>query len=110
MTLIRAVEIENFRSVRALTWRPHAGINCLVGPGDSGKSTILDAIDFCIGARRSLQLTDTDFCAVDIENPIRITVTLGALPDQLKNIDSYGIYLQGFNSTTGEIAPEPEGP
>lgn len=108
MTLIRVVEIENFRSVRALVWRPHHGINCLIGPGDSGKSTVLDAIDFCMGARRSLPLTDSDFCAVDIEKPIRICVTLGALPDELKNIDSYGLYLRGFNSATGEIVPEPE--
>lgn len=108
MTLIRVVEIENFRSVKTFAWRPREGINCLIGPGDSGKSTILDAIDFCIGARRSLQLADSDFCAVDVENPIRICVTLGALPDALKNIDSYGLYLRGFDAVTGEITPEPE--
>jgi putative ATP-dependent endonuclease of the OLD family len=108
MTLIRLIEIENFRSVKALNWQPREGINCLIGPGDSGKSTVLDAIDYCIGARRSLQLTDADFSTVDIENPIRICVTLGALPEGLKSIESYGLYLGGFNATTGEIAPEPE--
>ncbi|RRH96710.1 hypothetical protein EH240_22325 [Mesorhizobium tamadayense] len=108
MTLIRAIEIENFRSVKALKWLPREGINCLIGPGDSGKSTLLDAIDYCIGARRSLQLTDSDFTAVDIEKPVRICVTLGVLPDALKSIESYGQYLRGFNAATGEIAPEPE--
>jgi putative ATP-dependent endonuclease of the OLD family len=108
MTLIRVVEIENFRSVEAFAWRPRNGINCLIGPGDSGKSTILDAIDFCIGARLSLQLTDSDFHTVDVERPIRIRVTLGALSDELKNIDSYGLFLRGFDAATGEIAPEPE--
>lgn len=108
MTLIRAVEIENFRSVKALKWQPRVGVNCLIGSGDSGKSTVLDAIDYCIGARRSLQLTDSDFCGLDIEKPIRICVTLGALPDELKNIDTYGLYLRGFDSATGDIAPEPE--
>jgi putative ATP-dependent endonuclease of the OLD family len=39
MTVIRVVEIENFRGVKLLTGE---GINCLVGPGDSGKSTMLD--------------------------------------------------------------------
>ena len=29
---------------------PAPGINCLIGPGDIGKSTLLDAIDLCMGA------------------------------------------------------------
>ncbi|MGY4473989.1 AAA family ATPase [Bradyrhizobium sp. USDA 3364] len=107
MTAIRVVEIENFRGVKALMWSPAEGINCLVGPGDSGKSTLLDAIDYCIGARRSLQLADSDFHGLDVEKPIRIAVTLGALPDELKGIEIYGLYLRGFDRGTGEIAPEP---
>jgi putative ATP-dependent endonuclease of the OLD family len=107
MTLIRALEIENFRGVKSLAWRPREGINCLIGSGDSGKSTVLDAIDYCIGARRSLQIADSDFCRLDTENPIRVAVTLGALPDELKTIEGYGLYLGGFNVATGEILPEP---
>jgi hypothetical protein len=108
MTLIRAIEIENLRSVRALTWHPCEGVNCLIGPGDSGKSTVLDAIDYCIGARRSVALTDSDFCSLDMEKPVRIAVTLGALPDELKSIDNYGLYLRGYNAATGDIEPEPK--
>ncbi|MGO4684118.1 AAA family ATPase [Hyphomicrobium sp. 2TAF46] len=37
------------------------GLNCLIGPGDSGKSSVLEAIDFCLGARRNLQISDADF-------------------------------------------------
>lgn len=107
MTVIRVVEIENFRGVKLLTWCPAEGINCLVGPGDSGKSTVLDGIDYCIGARRSLQLADSDFHGLDVERPIRVAVTLGALPDELKGIETYGLYLRGFNAGTGEIAAEP---
>jgi putative ATP-dependent endonuclease of the OLD family len=107
MTLVRVIEIENLRSVTTLKWFPRSGINCLIGPGDSGKSTILDAIDYCIGARRALQLTDSDFCALDIEKPIRVCVTLGALPDELLRIESYGLYLRGFNAATGNVEPEP---
>lgn len=33
---------------------PAYGVNCLIGPGDSGKSTIFDAIDLCMGARRTV--------------------------------------------------------
>jgi putative ATP-dependent endonuclease of OLD family len=107
MTLIRALEIENFRAIRKLRWLPGPGVNCLIGPGDSGKSTILDAIDLCLGARRSLSFTDADFHGIDFDQPIRISVTLGALDDPLKNIDAYGDFLVGFNASTGLVEPEP---
>lgn len=90
-----------------MRWLPSPGINCLIGPGDSGKSTILDAIDYCIGARRNLPLTDADFCGLDVEKPIRICIMLGNLPDDLKNIDSYGLYLHGFNAADGTVSDEP---
>lgn len=107
MALVRVLEIENFRAVKALRWLPGPGINCLIGPGDSGKSTILDAIDLCLGARRSLSFTDADFHALDFGRPIRIALTLGALDDPLKNIDTYGDFLVGFNAATGLVEPEP---
>ena len=36
------LEIQNFRGIKALVWVPAAGMNCLIGPGDSTKTTILD--------------------------------------------------------------------
>jgi len=105
---IRAIEIKNFRGIKELTWFPSAGINCLVGPGDSGKSSILDAVDFCLGARRNIQFTDADFHQMDVEAPISITLTLGELDDDLKNIDAYGMFVRGFKAETQEIEDEPE--
>ena len=69
MTLIRVLEIENLRAIKKLRWLPGPGLNCLIGPGDSGKSTILNAIDLCLGARRSLSFTDADFHGIDLINP-----------------------------------------
>lgn len=107
MVRIRKIEIQNFRSIRSLTWLPSPGLNCLIGPGDSGKSTILDAIDLCLGARRNITLGDTDFFGLDVSQPIQITLTLGQLPDTLKNLDVYGQYLHAFDSTTGQPQAEP---
>lgn len=108
MARVRKVEIKNFRGIRTLVWFPSPGVNCLIGPGDSGKSTILDAIDLCLGARRSVQFTDADFHELNVDEPISIIVTIGALDDALKNIETYGQFLRGFNNTTGEIDDEPE--
>lgn len=107
MALIRVLEIENFRAVKALRWLPGPGLNCLIGPGDSGKSTVLDAVDLCLGARRSFTFTDADFHGLDFGRPIRIALTLGALDDPLKNMDTYGDFLVGFNAATGLVEPEP---
>jgi putative ATP-dependent endonuclease of OLD family len=107
-SVVRKIEVENFRCLKSFTWKPSAGINCLIGPGDSGKSSILDAIDHCLGARRNLQITDTDFYNLDVNQSIRVCVTLGDLDDKLKNGETYGFYLRGYDPKTGEIAEEPE--
>jgi putative ATP-dependent endonuclease of OLD family len=107
MARIRRIEVQNFRSIHRLEWVPSAGINCLVGPGDSGKSSILDAIDLCLGARRSAPFGDTDFYGLDVTQPVVIALTLGALPDSLKNLDTYGEYLRGYDASTTQVEDEP---
>lgn len=108
MARIRKIEIENFRGIKALDWKPSEGINCLIGPGDSGKSSVLDAIDLCLGARRNLSFTDADFHKLDVSEPIKIKVTVGELDDALKNIDTYGLYVRSFEAKTGEVEDEPD--
>ncbi len=68
--LIRHIEIRNFRGLRELSWFPKPGVNCLIGPGDSGKSTILDAIDLAVGARRQYVFSDSDFHLHDTSEDI----------------------------------------
>ncbi|TPQ40127.1 ATP-dependent endonuclease [Bradyrhizobium guangdongense] len=108
MARIRHIEIRNFRCIQSLNWFPSPGINCLVGPGDSGKSSILDAIDLCLGARRNVLLTDADFYSLNVEQPISITITIGELDDALKSLEAYGAYLRSFNAISGNIDDEPE--
>ncbi len=107
MPRIRHLAIRNFRSIKALDWTPAPGINCLIGPGDSGKSTILDAIDLCLGARRSISFGDMDFFDLDVSEPIRIAVTLGELPASLTDIDVYGDFLRGFDAVLDTVEDEP---
>lgn len=107
MARIRKLDISNFRSIWILSWFPGDGINCLIGPGDSGKSTILEAIDLCLGARRSLTFCDDDFYQLRLDQPIKITITLGELDNHLRSMEAYGLYLRGFNRQTGTIEAEP---
>ncbi len=108
MARIRHILIENFRGIKNFEWFPSPGINCLVGAGDSGKSTVLDAIDCCLGARRSIPYNDADFFEMDVSNPIKILVTLGELDDALKTLDGYGLYVRGFDPKLKKLEEEPD--
>lgn len=108
MPLIRHIAIRNFRSIQSLDWAPSDGINCLIGPGDSGKSTVLDAIDLCLGAKRSVNFGDADFHALNVAVPLCIRITLGALPPSLMDLDLYGDFLRGFDPATKVLEDEPK--
>ena len=107
MTRLRKVDIRNFRSIRALEWTPAPGINCLVGPGDSGKSSLLDAIDFCLGARRGIQFSDSDFHGLDTTQAIEIYATVGELDPAMLSAEKYGIFFRGFDASARTIEDEP---
>jgi len=108
VAIIRRIEIHHFRGIASVDWSPGEGINCLVGPGDSCKTTVLDAIDLCLGARRNLTLSDADFHNLDVKEPIDIRITVGRLDDGLKNLESYGLYLRGLDPKTGDLNDEPD--
>lgn len=107
MACIRWIVVENFRGIKKLSWQPRPGMNCLIGPGDSSKSTVLDAIDLCLGARRNASFSDTDFYGMNTSNPIGIHIVLGRLPEELLSIDSYGMFIRGYNISKGELFDEP---
>lgn len=108
MIKIRQVEIFNFRSIKHLSWQPKPGLNCLIGPGDSGKSSILDAIELCmgVGTRRASSLSDSDFYLLNPENKIRIELTIGGLDERLLDLEDYGYFIRGF-ADVGILNDEP---
>ncbi|ASV96822.1 hypothetical protein CJU94_00715 [Paraburkholderia aromaticivorans] len=42
---VAALRIRNFRGIRELAWCPRQSVNCLIGPGDSCNTTLLDATE-----------------------------------------------------------------
>ncbi|WP_442682181.1 ATP-dependent nuclease [Stenotrophomonas sp. JC08] len=90
-----------------MDWMPRPGLNAILGSGDFGKSTVLDAIALAMSSTRREVFYDTDFFRLDPAAGFEIFVTLGELPDELKDVDRYGDYLRGWNPLTREVEDEP---
>lgn len=105
--LVRHLSIRNFRGIRSLDWSIKCPVKCLIGPGDSTKTTILDAIEWALLPHWNLQIDDSDFYQTNTANMIEITATVGKLPTELLSDAKFGLYLRGWNPEDG-INDEPK--
>lgn len=106
---IRKITIKNFRGVKELDWSlPSANIFCLIGKGDSSKSTILEAIRYAFYPQWNLTLSDSDFYQCKVEGSIVIEVTIGDLVDDFCSLNKYGNCLRGWDAEVMELTDEPD--
>ena len=107
------IEIKNFRGIKhACVFFPlDSRIVCLIGAGDSGKSTLFTAIEWALWPSWSLIATDTDFNNCDTTTPIEITVSITELPKALMKEDKFGLFLRDFEKakTKGDDEPTENG-
>jgi putative ATP-dependent endonuclease of the OLD family len=104
---IRKISIRNFRGVKDLDWSlPTADIFCLIGKGDSSKSTILEAIRYAFYPQWNLTLNDSDFYKGKVENAIVIEVSIGDLVEDFLSLNKYGQHLRGWDAKTGKLVDE----
>ena len=98
---IRHLLVRNFRGIRELNWPiPDNNLLCLIGSGDSTKSTILEALRRVFHPQWNLSFDDADFHLCDPNNPIKIEVILGDLPDEFRDLEKYGHFLSGWNANS----------
>lgn len=93
---IRHLSVKNFRGIKTLEWTISNNFNCLIGSGDSCKSTILDAIECLLYDGRSLQFCDADFYNLDTTDPVIIEGVLANLPKDLTTEDKFGLDQKGW--------------
>lgn len=98
---IKHIKIRHFRGINNLDWSVDGRFICLVGPGDSTKSTILDAIERSLTSRRNVIFDDADFYNADTSNSILIEVTVGEVPIDLLSESKFGYLIKGWNKETG---------
>lgn len=97
MAKINSISIKNFRGIKQLDHSfGQAKFICLVGRGDSCKSTILEAISYALYPNWNLSVNDSDFYNCDTASALEIEVTLSDLDEHLLRENKYGLYIRGL--------------
>lgn len=78
--IIRQISIERFRGIRSLKWNPAIGMNIILGGGDVGKITLLEAISLLLNPSSTIALSESDYWQreTDKEFNIRVVISLPA--------------------------------
>lgn len=93
MATLHHLKIKNFRGIKDFEQIFNKGLTCIIGRGDSGKTTILDAISLVLSPNWNISLCDSDFYNCITENPIEIEATLTDIPEKV--VVKYILYLRG---------------
>ncbi|HBL23358.1 MAG TPA: hypothetical protein DDZ40_04500 [Deltaproteobacteria bacterium] len=112
---IKHVEIRNFRGIKSLSWQVKGDFNCIIGPGDTCKTTILTALDYALSPRSVLTFDDSDFFNQDVNQNIVIQVTLANWDETQEDIrrffqeSKFARYKCGIAETGPLHEPSPDG-
>lgn len=99
--------VQNFRGIAHLEWATdQQPLCCMIGAGDSRKSTVLDAIEAALSSRW-FSFGEADFHQCDTTKPIRIEATVGELSKPLLSDEKFGLYIRGLKPD-GCVRDEPE--
>lgn len=107
MAKIHHLKIKNFKGIKELDhiFGP-ANFVCLVGRGDSGKTTILEAIEYALYPNWSPSISDNDFFDCDTSAALEIEVTLRGVEDKLLRDTKFGLHIRGLDNDGETICDE----
>lgn len=95
MSKIKGIYIKNFRGIKKLKhFFNSERFIVLIGRGDSGKSTILSAIQYALSPSWNISFSDLDFYNQDTSEPIEIMLWLTELPSELLKEQKFGLYVE----------------
>ncbi|MEW8030274.1 MAG: AAA family ATPase [Candidatus Thiodiazotropha sp.] len=74
--VIHQIKIDRFRGIENLVWNPDPGMNVILGGGDVGKSTVLEAIALLLSPSNSLVLSEADYWQRKTDNEFAIQAVI----------------------------------
>ena len=77
---IYKLTIQRFRGIHSLTWLPAKGMNVILGGGDVGKTTVLEAIALLLSPSNTAVISEADYWARDSAQEFVIEAVM-TLPD-----------------------------
>lgn len=108
MAKIHSISIKNFRGLKFFEETFKSNFVCIIGRGDSCKSTILEAISCVLSPAWNLSFHDNDFYKCNTDNPIEIEATVKDLPPALIKESKFGLYVRGIHPVSAKIEDELE--
>jgi putative ATP-dependent endonuclease of OLD family len=104
---IRQLTIRRYRGIEDFTWKPRLGVNCLVGPGDTFKSTVLAAISLLLAPYPLGPCSEFDFHRRRLAEGFEIEAYIGSLDLAALGTDQRLPPLYGWDN--GRLVALPEG-
>jgi putative ATP-dependent endonuclease of OLD family len=104
---IRRLRIERFRGIEKLEWCPASGLNVIVGPGDSCKSTILEAIGALLSPAPNMNISEFDYYRREIDKGFEIEAVLAVGDASILRTDKFPLPpLRGWHE--GQLTDLPD--
>lgn len=79
-TILR-LKIERYRAFQKFDWFPKAGLNVILGGGDAGKSTVLEAIALLLNPSNAALVSDNDYWRRQRKDGFFIGAVISLPPD-----------------------------
>jgi putative ATP-dependent endonuclease of OLD family len=106
--IIRRLTIERFRGIGGLTWHPAPGVNVILGGGDVGKTTVLEAIALLLSPTNAGTISDTDYYRRDVAASFVIEAVVSLPENSAINDQVRAAWPWQWNGTDG-VVPAAEG-
>lgn len=101
------LSIKNFRGIKNFHHLfGEKQLICLVGQGDSGKTTILEAISLALSPTWNIPFCDNDFYMKNIEEPVQIEVSV-KIPETFVLESKFGLYMRFWDTENNTISDTP---